>query len=166
MIKQIFALIAGIAIAAPASATSWQDINALERLVEGTGTTVDAIECEIKDVYGYYRFDKSEGVDELVICKNAVDMTDPDEVWETLAHEATHTMQACKGGPVLPDKYAPRILRELQETAPHYYRLLQRYRGDHKRIEMEAFWMELRAPSQVIGLFHKTCYTQPSNGTN
>ena len=164
MIKQIFALIAGIAIAAPASATSWQDINALERLVEGTGTTVDAIECEIKDVYGYYRFDKSEGVDELVICKNTVDMNDPDAVWETLAHEATHTMQTCNGGPVLADKYTPRVLRELQETAPHYYRLLQRYRGDHKRIEMEAFWMELRAPSQVIGLFQKTCYAPPTDG--
>ena len=159
MVKQIFALIAGLVIAAPASATSWQDINTLENLVAGTGTSVEALDCETEGYYGYYRFDKSEGIDELVICKNTVDFSDPDEVWETLAHEATHTMQACKGGPILPDKYVPRVLRELQETAPHYYKLLQTYSGDHKRFELEAFWMELRAPSQVMGLFKASCYS-------
>ena len=67
-------------------------------------------------------------------------------------------MQACMGGPVLNDKYVPRVLRELQETAPHYYRLLQDYRGDHKRLEMEAFWMELRTPATVMKMFEKACY--------
>ena len=158
MIKQIFALVAGLAIAAPASASSWQDINRLESLITNTGTQVSAVECEGEGYYGLYQFDASKQIDQIVICKNTVDFSDPDEVWETLAHESTHTMQACMGGPVLKDKYVPRVLRELQETAPHYYRLLQGYRGDHKRLEMEAFWMELRTPATVMQMFEKACY--------
>ena len=159
MFKSIFALIAGLAIAVPANATSWADVNRLEALVANTGTDVTAKDCGDRRAYGYYHFNKAKDIDELVVCTNTTDMKDADEVWEVLAHEATHTMQACAGGPILPDKYVPRVLRELQETAPHYYKLLQTYRGDHKRLELEAFWMELRAPSQVMGLFKASCYS-------
>ena len=103
-------------------------------------------DCGDRKAYGYYQFDQAKNIDKLVVCANTTDMSDPDEVWEVLAHEATHTMQACAGGPVIPDKYVPRVLRELQEVAPHYYRLLNEYNGHHKRIELEAFWMELRTP--------------------
>ena len=87
-------------------------------------------------------------------------MTDPDAVWEVLVHEATHVMQACYGGPVMKDSYVPRVLRELQETAPHYYATLQQYRGDHKRIELEAFWMELRTPQVAADWMLTYCYTE------
>ena len=43
MIKNILAVIAGLAIAVPASATSWADVNRLEALVANTGTDVSAI---------------------------------------------------------------------------------------------------------------------------
>ena len=164
MIKQIFALVAGLAIAAPASATSWQDIKRLETLIANTGTDVSAIQCERKGVYGYYQFDKTKDIDKIVICKNTVDMDDPDAVWETLAHEATHTMQACAGGPIVKDVRVPRVLRELQEFTPHYYRLLHQYSGAHKRVELEAFWMELRTPEFVMETFTKVCYN--NNTTN
>ena len=55
----------------------------------------------------------------------------------------------------------PRVLRELQETAPHYYQTLQQYRGDHKRYELEAFWMELRAPNVVHEFLDRSCFAQP-----
>ena len=158
MIKQILALVAGLAIAAPASATSWQDVHRLKTLISNTGTTVAAIECEENSYYGYYQFDAEKKIDNLVICKNTVDFNDPDAVWETLAHEATHTMQACAGGPVIKDERVPRVLRELQELTPHYYRLLQSYTGSHKRKELEAFWMELRTPEFVMETFAKLCY--------
>ena len=164
MIKQIFALVAGLAIAAPASATSWQDIKRLETLISNTGTDVSAIECEQEGYYGYYQFDKAKNIDKIVICKNSVDMSDPDAVWETLAHEATHTMQACAGGPIVKDARVPRVLRELQEFTPHYYRLLHTYTSAHKRVELEAFWMELRTPEFVMQTFTKLCYSD--NTTN
>ena len=159
MIKNILAVIAGLAIAVPASATSWADVNRLEALVANTGTDVSAKDCGDRKAYGYYHFNKAQDIDQLVVCSNTTDMSDPDEVWEVLAHEATHTMQACVGGPVIPDKYVPRVLRELQEVAPHYYRILNEYNGDQKRIELEAFWMELRSPKQVYTFFESACYS-------
>ena len=164
MLKSIFAIVAGLVIASPASATSWNDISQLEELIVNTGTKVEALKCETDGYYGYYQFDAAKQIDELVICTNTVDFSDPDAVWETLAHEATHTMQACKNGPVLNDIYVPRVLRELQEVAPHYYKLLATYSGSHKRLELEAFWMELRTPETVINLFTKACYSSETDG--
>ena len=157
MIKAIIATLAGLAIAAPASASSWADINELQTLVTGTGTKIQKLDCPAGKM-GFYQFDKSKNIDRLVYCKNNVDMTDPDAVWEVLVHEATHVMQTCYGGPVMKDTYVPRVLRELQETAPHYYATLQEYRGDHKRIEIEAFWMELRTPQVATDWMLTYCY--------
>ena len=95
MLKAIIATLAGLAIAAPASATSWADIKELEDLVTGTGTQIQKINCtEPLAQMGFYQFDKANNIDRLVYCKNNVDMTDPDAVWEVLVHEATHVMQS------------------------------------------------------------------------
>ena len=160
MIKRILTVLAGLAITSPALATSWTDVNTLTDLVKQTGTTVEARACEREGVQGFYQYDKDAGIDLLVVCSNVVDMSDSDAVWEVVAHEATHVMQACMGGPVLKDTYVPRVLRELQETAPHYYQVLQQYRGDHKRYELEAFWMELRAPDDVHQFLDRSCFAQ------
>ena len=162
MFNKILAAVAGLAIAIPglpAAATSWRDVETLVNLVKGTGTKVEARNCERAGVQGYYQFSEPHNIDLMVICANAVDMSDSDAVWEVVAHEATHTMQACFGGPILKDSYVPRILRELQETAPHYYAtLMESYEGSHKRHELEAFWMELRSPEDVFHFFNKYCY--------
>ena len=159
MFKPILAAIAGLALtAAPVLATSWQDIKTLTELVSGTGTEILlSDECN-QGIHGYYQFSSTRRIDNLVICRNNVDMTDPDAVWEVLVHEATHVMQACNGGPIVKDTYLPRMLRELQETAPHYYNILQGYRGSHKRAEIEAFWMELRSTDTPIQWIQDFCY--------
>ena len=161
MIKRIFTVLAGLAISAPVNATSWTDVNTLTDLVKQTGTTVEARACQREGMQGFYQYDQEAGIDLLVVCSNVVDMSDSDAVWEVVSHEATHVMQACIGGPVLKDTYIPRVLRELQETAPHYYQTLQQYRGDHKRYELEAFWMELRAPNVVHEFLDRSCFAQP-----
>ena len=69
-------------------------------------------------------------------------------------------MQACAGGTVIEDVFTPRMLRELQEFAPHYYRALMTYGSADKRTELEAFWMELRHPEFVINTFIKHCHTK------
>jgi len=159
MFKTIIATLAGLALAIPASATSWADVNELQELVTGTGTKIQKLDCP-EGQMGFYQYDPNRNIDRLVYCKNNVDMTDPDAVWEVLVHEATHVMQACHGGPVMKDTYVPRVLRELQETAPHYYATLQEYRGDHKRVEIEAFWMELRTPQVAADWMLTYCYTE------
>jgi hypothetical protein len=159
MFKYLTAAIAAIALAAPSMATSWTDIEELTDLVKETGTKVESRDCP-EGRLGYYRFDKANNIDLLVVCKNNVDMKDSDAVWEVVAHEATHVMQACQGGPVIADNYVPRVLRELQETAPHYYAVLQEYRGDHKRVELEAFWMELRTPAVVMDWMVTYCFQE------
>ena len=159
MLKAIIATLAGLAIATPASATSWSDVNELQDLVTGTGTKIQKLDCPAGKM-GFYQFDKANNIDRLVYCKNNVDMADPDAVWEVLVHEATHVMQACYGGPVMKDTFVPRVLRELQETAPHYYATIQQYRGAHKRIEIEAFWMELRTPQVAADWMLTYCYQE------
>jgi hypothetical protein len=159
MFKYLTAAIAAIALAAPSMATSWTDIEELTDLVKDTGTKVESRDCP-EGRLGYYQFDKANNIDLLVVCKNNVDMKDSDAVWEVVAHEATHVMQACQGGPVIADNYVPRVLRELQETAPHYYAVLQEYRGDHKRVELEAFWMELRTPAVVMDWMVTYCFQE------
>jgi hypothetical protein len=160
MIKQIFSVLAGLAFAMPASATSWQDVHSLVELVEQTGTTVSIQNCTQEGVMGYYSYDPQNSIDVMAICKNAVDMQDADAVWEVVSHEATHVMQACQAGPVIADSKVPRVLRELQEMAPHYYATLQGYRGDHKRLELEAFWMELRSASHVMDWMVTYCFQE------
>ena len=160
MIKQVLSVIAGVvfAIPAPAFATGWQDVNLLKELVSGTGTKVLLQTCSEGGIFGYYEYNPTTDVDSLVICSNTVDRKDPDAVWETLAHEATHAMQACAGGSIVEDELVPRMLRELQEFTPHYYRVLKSYGSSDKRTELEAFWMELRHPQFVIDTFTKLCY--------
>lgn len=162
MINNLLAVIAGlvIAIPTPVIATSWQDVNRLKELISNTGTKVLFQNCETDDVYGYYHFDPSNDLDTIIICSNVVDHRDSDAVWETLSHEATHTMQACFGGPIIEDKTVPRVLRELQELTPHYYRILMNYSSSDKRSELEAFWMELRHPEYVINKFIEICYSK------
>ena len=158
MIRTFIAAFAALSFAVPAHASSWQDVQSLVDLIKATGTKVQAGECGQKGAAGFYAYDKDKGVDLLAICSNTVDMQDPDAVWEVMAHEATHVMQACAGGPILKDTYVPRVLRELQEYAPHYYQVLSTYRGSHKRKELEAFWMELRSPDVPIKFFKQFCY--------
>ena len=111
MIKRIFTVLAGLAIAAPVNATSWTDVNTLTDLVKQTGTTVEARDCNREGLQGYYHFDPDQDIDLLVVCKDNVDMSDSDAVWEVVAHEATHVMQACMGAVSYTHLTLPTILR-------------------------------------------------------
>jgi len=140
----------------PALAGSWKDIEQLATLVRATGTQVIKTECNEK-AYGYYQYNKDAGIDRLVICTNVTDMSDPDAVWETLAHESTHVAQACVGSNVHKDTYMPRVFRALRTEAPHYAELLKGYSEDDVQSEAEAFYMELQSPTQVKRMMVHAC---------
>ena len=151
-----------LAGAMPAKAGSYNDVKRLIALVEGTGTKVSFNTNEFdkgcKGKYGYYTFTKDKE-DLMVLCKSQTNVKNPDEVWETVAHESMHVAQACAGmKPILPSQYHPRLLRELRTLAPHYAKQLVGYSGGAQLQELEAFWAELQAPKVVIDLFTIACY--------
>ena len=157
------ATLLALAVPTPALADSYKQINEFVNLIEKTGTDVVSADCkkdfQVENAHGFYLFDKEEEIDHLVICKDTVAQDDPEAIWETLAHEATHVMQHCLGGPIINDSHVPRMLRNLKAVAPHYYEILQEYDSDKKRIEIEAFDMELQDPQEVVNTFKYFCFS-------
>ncbi len=153
----LLALAGLLQVAPPALANPMADIQRLEELINATGTETQVRDDCRPNHAGYYERD-GKGIDRLVVCRNTVDMADVEAVWEVMAHEGTHVMQACTGGPALQDAQIPRTLRELRSLAPHYAKLLDEgYDPRDQRLEAEAFWMELQAPELVFALFERNC---------
>ena len=142
-------------------AASLEDIRALEDRITAAGVQTSVrVDCPANHA-GYVQRDQ-RGRHHLVVCRNAVDLTDLDAVWEVMAHESTHIMQACAGGTVIADDHMPRTVRELRSMAPHYAKLIERgYPSVDQRLEAEAFWMELQTPATVIRLFETLCSGSP-----
>jgi hypothetical protein len=141
----------------PAGGVGIGELRALGGLIRASGTAMIVSDDCPPDHAGYYENDGGR-IDRLVICRDAVDLDDVRAVWEVLAHEATHVMQACRGTPVLPDAQMPRTLHELRVVAPHYAKLIDRgYARTDQRLEAEAFWMELQPPALVMALFRSSC---------
>lgn len=144
--------------AGPAFADSTKDIKDFIGLIKQTGTKVQKTDNCPDNTYGFYQPPKKDGSgDRLVFCSNRIDFNDTSAVWEVLAHEGAHVMQACNGGLLWKEEYHPRMLRKLKEQAPHYAKILSQYRGKDKMYELEAFDMELRTAQQVIGYFKEFC---------
>jgi hypothetical protein len=156
-------LLLGLLLPGISRASSLEDIKRLEDLINASGTkTVVSDSCP-RDHAGYYESD-GKATDRLVICRNNVNLSDVEAVWEVMAHESTHIMQACTGSTAIPDELMPRTYRELQTMAPHYAKLVGRsYASSDQRLEAEAFWMELQTPPVVIDLFQRNCarFLQP-----
>jgi hypothetical protein len=156
------AAILAIGSALPSQAGSRQDAMTLINLVKETGTVVsmnsNSFDPNCKDNAGYYVFQK-DVEDAMIVCRDQVNVKDPNELWETVAHESVHVAQACNGGAYFKPQYHPRMLRELRSLAPHYAKMLQGYRGDHQLKELEAFWAELQTPETVISMVKSACFS-------
>ena len=153
-----FQLLGLLVLQPAAKADSWKDIEDLIEMVKSTGTKVQKTgECE-GNTLGYYQPPRKDGSgDRLVFCTNNLDMEDVSALWEVLSHESAHVMQACNGGLTWKEEFHPRMLRNLKNVAPHYYQILQQYRGGDRMIELEAFDMELKTASEVKQLFLGVC---------
>ncbi len=152
------ATLLGLSLApAPVRASTLIAIHRLEQLINDAGTETQVRDDCRPNHAGYFERDGA-AINRLVICRNNVDMGDVEAVWEVMAHEGTHVMQACRGGPALQDVQMPRTLRELRTLAPHYAKLItEGYHPRDQRLEAEAFWMELQPAEVVIGLFERNC---------
>lgn len=150
-----------LALAQSALAATQVDINTLAEAVRSTGTSiVERDNCEA-GLKGYYEFQKDQ-VDRITLCTNNI--ADIDELWEVQAHEVTHVIQACDrtGEPqAFDDAYFPRIFRELQQLHPSSINDTSYYGSWSKRQEIEARYMALKPPRDVIEFFYASqCFIQ------
>jgi hypothetical protein len=159
----LVAPLAVLLLGGPAPAATQVDIDTLAESIRDTGTQIVESKTCAKNMQGYYQFEARK-IDQLTICVNNLDMNDPDQVWEVYAHEVTHIMQACDdavNGRAFNDSVFPRIYRELQELNPTSVEETSLYGSWNKRQEIEARYMELLPPNQVIELFHGSlCFKQ------
>lgn len=151
---------------APAKAATEADVIKLLELVKATGTQVSSLNnreakgaCIGKE--GFYVLNEETQEDFLIICSDQVNLKNTNKVWEVVAHEATHLMQACIAddtGTLFPASEAPSMLRELRAYAPHYFGQLQsKYASIDASPELEAFWMELQPPADVHSYMKEAC---------
>ena len=146
-----------LAGARPADAASLEDIRQLEDLINATGVVTQVSDQCPASHAGFYERDNT-GRHRLVLCRNVVNLADVEAVWEVMAHESTHIMQACTGSTAIADESMPRTFRELRTIAPHYAKLIDvGYPSGDQRLEAEAFWMELQPPQSVINLYRTLC---------
>ncbi len=137
----------------PARADSLPDLQMLVQTLADFGTRVVPAECKQEGLQGFYEPAK----DRIVICTDALTDQDPASVWDVLAHEATHKMQACVGGFLMPPTHVGRMMRQLRATYPETLLDLNAYASAESRAELEARWMQLQPPEFVLQVLVAAC---------
>ena len=135
---------------APAAATSWGAIDALRARLGNAGVKVVQRRCAQSGLKGMYH----PGREAIVICRNH---PNPKAVWNTLAHEATHHMQACVGGAITKRHHHRSMLRLLASESPLDVRSLEAYPRSQQLAELEARYTAQLPPEQVLQLFDRYC---------
>jgi hypothetical protein len=166
MLKSFMAAIgaATLGFATPALAArptaSWSQINELVERVQKTGTVVNMAVCDRPGIAGFYHYDPTQTPikDELRVCTNTTNMSNPDEVWEVVVHESAHVMQACFADNIVKEQHHPELLAELKLKSPSTVRILTtQYPASQYEIELEAFWMEFQSPSFALNMMDRYC---------
>jgi len=152
----LIASLATIALPAPAPAAgarpqaSWQDIDALRGLLVASGSNVVQRDCDQRGLQGLYHQPSRT----IVVCRVH---SDRDAVWNTLAHEATHRMQACAGGTITRAEHHQAMASALATYDPLEWRSLKAYPAREQLGELEARYTAHLPPAQVLQLFRRYC---------
>lgn len=135
---------------------TWRDIDQLRALLMAHGTRVVQQDCNQRGLQGLYH-DRS---DTIVICRVH---RDPAAVWNTLAHEATHRMQACAGGSITRPANQPAMARALATHEPQEWRSIGLYPREQQLSELEARYTARLPPDLVPRLFRRYCGDSPTS---
>ena len=133
---------------------SWADIDTLRSLLVANGTRVSQSDCNQPGLQGPYHDNSGS----IVICRVH---RDPTAVWNTLAHEATHRMQACAGGTITNPAHHQAMAQALATYAPDEWRSLRSYPRSEQLSELEARYTARLPPEQVHRLFRRYCSGRP-----
>ena len=126
--------------------------NPVIQAVRDTGTTVLVrhADCKSETNAGSYEFNKSKGIDEMIICPN--NHTNYSDLADTIRHEAWHVVQACYGGALQPGKSEAFLDAE---TAKH---IRDTYPKSHLDKEFEAWAVAERASEPwIVKLIKRHC---------
>ena len=129
---------------------TWADIDTLRSLLMAHGTRVVQSDCNQPGLQGLYH----DNSDTIVICRVH---RDPQAVWNTLAHEATHRMQACAGGTITKPDQRQAMASALATYAPDEWRSIRIYPRDQQLGELEARYTARLPPDQIPRLFRRYC---------
>lgn len=137
----------------PAHATSWEAIDALRGRLTRAGVRVVQQDCSRRGLQGLYH----PRSDTLVVCRSH---QTPSQVWDTLAHEATHRMQTCAGGPITDQRHHRSMAAALMRNHPSEFRSMRAYPRNQQLAELEARYTAKLPPQQVLRLFDRYCGSQ------
>lgn len=137
----------------PAHATSWEAIDALRGRLTRAGVRVVQQDCSRRGLQGLYH----PRSDTLVVCRSH---QTPAQVWDTLAHEATHRMQTCAGGPITDQRHHRSMAAALMRNHPSEFRSMRAYPRNQQLSELEARYTAKLPPQQVLRLFDRYCGSQ------
>ena len=137
----------------PAHATSWEAIDALRGRLTRAGVRVVQQDCSRRGLQGLYH----PRSDTLVVCRSH---QTPSQVWDTLAHEDTHRMQTCAGGPITDQRHHRSMAAALMRNHPSEFRSMRAYPRNQQLAELEARYTAKLPPQQVLRLFDRYCGSQ------
>ena len=139
-------------LSAPLKAQTWKAIDALRNKLTSSGVKVVQRDCARRGLQGSYH-PKS---DTLTVCRNHRNAA---QVWNTLAHEATHRMQACSGGSITQPQHHSMMSRVLRREARQEWRSIMAYPRSQHLAELEARYTARLPAHDVLKLFDRYCGT-------
>lgn len=142
----VVALVAG----SPVEARSWLAIDALRTRLSREGVRVVQRDCPQRGLQGLYH----PHSDTLVVCRSHRNAA---QVWDTLAHEATHRMQQCAGGSITRRDQHRVMFAALNRSHPAEIASLRAYPRAEQLAELEARYTAKLPPDQVLQLFDRYC---------
>ena len=136
--------------AAPVHAQSWAAVDALRTKLTSHGVRVIQGDCLTRGLQGAYHPKN----DTLIVCRTHRNAA---QVWNTLAHEATHRMQSCAGGLItLPNQHRM-MSRVLRRETPNEWKLIRAYPRSQLLAELEARYTAKLPANDVMKLFDRYC---------
>jgi hypothetical protein len=142
--------VVALAASSPVEARSWSAIDALRTRLSREGVRVVQRDCPQRGLQGLYH----PRSDTLVVCRYH---RSPAEVWDTLAHEATHRMQQCAGGAITKRDQHQAMFVALNRSHPAEIASLRAYPRAQQLAELEARYTAKLPPDQVLHLFDRYC---------
>lgn len=139
-----------VATAGSVRAESWAAIDALRQKLTSHGVKVEQRDCSIRGLQGAYHPQN----DVLIVCRSHQNAA---EVWNTLAHEATHRMQRCAGGLITLPAHHFMMSNVLRREAPQEWRSIRAYPRSQHLSELEARYTAKLPAQDVLNLFDRYC---------
>lgn len=138
--------------ASPARAEHLRSIALLQGLMRRAGTeTLVARDCP-QQLMGAFVFARNA----VVLCGNNL-KGDPQLIWETLAHEATHVMQHCRRQPIFERDRLGLDFVLANYRSPELFEAVAYYPPTQQLIEIEARIVQGLPAEEVMNLFRRSC---------